>query len=175
MVCMQMGEKHLRRVGDRQAQPVEVRQRAGPEIEEEQVTLPIADLDQHRRRRLPLLHERITAAEDGDPDLTGGHRFGPPPTRSAYCRAGVPTTGVIVNGWVLPSHTNSVISLITVVTRHTYARRHWTDRAESLNFRPMSCELSGPTAVITERLERPRLLRARPRPAAEAGATIDRC
>ncbi len=50
----------------------------------------------------------------------------------AYSRLGVPTTGVIVNGSSLPSHANSVISLISVAVPHIYNPAHSTNRAESL-------------------------------------------
>ncbi len=75
VVGVQVRQEDLGRRRDRQAETVEVGQRARPQVEEEEVTLRIADLDQQRRRRLALLHERVTAAEDRHSDLVGCERL----------------------------------------------------------------------------------------------------
>ena len=76
MIGVQMGQEDLRRRRHRQSEPVEVGQRARAEVEEEEVLLGIADLDEQRRRRLALLDERVPAAEDRHADLVGTQRLG---------------------------------------------------------------------------------------------------
>ncbi|MCZ7537482.1 MAG: hypothetical protein M5T61_17290 [Acidimicrobiia bacterium] len=49
VVGMEVGQEHLRRRGDRQAEPVEVGERPGAEVEEEEVAFGVAHLDQQRR------------------------------------------------------------------------------------------------------------------------------
>ena len=76
VVGVEVGEEDLGGGGDREAEAVEVGEGARPEVEEEEVLLGVADLDQQRGRRLALLHERVAAAQHGDPDLSGPNRFG---------------------------------------------------------------------------------------------------
>ena len=77
VVGVQVRQEHLRRRGHRQAQPGEVLQRTRAQVEEEEVPLSVADLDQHRGRRLRGSDERVAAAQDRDPDLARGHQFAP--------------------------------------------------------------------------------------------------
>ena len=75
VVGVQVGQEHLRRGRHRQTQTVVVGQGTGPEVEEEQVPIGVAHLDQQRRRRLARLHERVTRPQDRDPDLAISHRL----------------------------------------------------------------------------------------------------
>ena len=77
VVGVQVRQEHLRRRGHRQAQPGEVLQRTRAQVEEEQVALRVAHLDQHAGRRLRGSHERVAAAQDRDPDLVRGQCLRP--------------------------------------------------------------------------------------------------
>jgi hypothetical protein len=90
VIGVQVADEHLRRRGHRQAQTVEVRQRPRAQVEEEQVVLLVANLDEHRRRRLALLHERITAAQYRHPDLVGRQLLGSRNEDARVCHARCP-------------------------------------------------------------------------------------
>jgi hypothetical protein len=62
-------KKTFRGRGDRETQAVEVRERPGADVEEEEIALVVSNLDEHGRGRLALLHEGITTAEDRHPEI----------------------------------------------------------------------------------------------------------
>ena len=76
VVSVEVGQEHLGRGLDRQREGVEVGQRSGPEVEEEEVPLRVAHLDQHRSGCLTAPDPRVSASEHGDADLAGGQHLG---------------------------------------------------------------------------------------------------
>ena len=56
----------------RQSERVEVREGAGAQVEEEEVLLRVADLDEERSRRLAPPDPGVATAQDRDPHLAAG-------------------------------------------------------------------------------------------------------
>jgi hypothetical protein len=100
---MQMRCKDFRCRCDRQPNSVEISQCSRTDIEEEEVTLGVTDLDEKGRGRLALLNEWVTAAQNGYSYLIGSQRLGTWCQNVGVSPTGVPTTGVVVSGIALPS------------------------------------------------------------------------
>jgi hypothetical protein len=112
VVCVQVREEHLRGGCDRQTQTCEIGKGTGTEVEEEEVLLLVADLDQQRGRCLPR-------PDDGSPLPRIVTRISPGFTGSASCRTtpaspagALPTIGVVVRGTVLHSQASCVLAVI---------------------------------------------------------------
>ena len=72
VIGVQVREEDLGRGLHRESQRVEVREGTRAQVEEEEVLLGVADLDEQRSRRLAASDPRVTAAKDRDADLAGG-------------------------------------------------------------------------------------------------------
>ena len=77
VVGVEVREEDLGRGLDRESQRVEVCEGARAQVEEEEVLLGVADLDQERARRLAPPDPRVTTAQDRHADLTRGEGLRP--------------------------------------------------------------------------------------------------
>ena len=75
VIGVQMRQEDLGRGFHREPERVEVRERAGAQVEEEEVLLGVADLDEERPGRLAPPDPGVAAAQDRDPELAGVQGF----------------------------------------------------------------------------------------------------
>ena len=103
VVGVQVGDEHLVERVHRQLQARVVREGTGPQVENQNVALGIADFDQDAGRSLGAGRPRIAAAEHRHAQLAVLEGFlARDEHLGVFCR-GVPTTGVRVIAFVPPS------------------------------------------------------------------------
>jgi hypothetical protein len=108
VVGVQVRQKDLVELIDRQLQTGIVRQRAAPEVENQQVALGVADLDEDAGRGLGRASPkdcRFPAPSLANSPSSSSSS--PGINISAYCRRGAPTTGVRVIAFVPPAYTGT--------------------------------------------------------------------
>ena len=104
MVGVQVSQEHLVKLVDRQLQTGVVCQGAAPDIENQDVTLGVTDLDHDAGRGLSARVPRIAASQYRHSQLTIFELFLARDEHLGIFRRGVPTTGVMVIAFVPPTN-----------------------------------------------------------------------